>query len=423
MSLLFLSVGCTKDNTTTTADPIVSTMNPLKGPKTTVVTFTGTDFGEDPNLVQVFFDEIESEIQLITDTEIVVIVPPRSFLGNVRLVIKGVEITGFKFDYEIVDIQVTTFAGNGVNGSTDANGINASFSSPSHISLDASGNFYVTDALSSIRKINPNGDVTIFAGSSVELDFANGTGINARFNFALGSAVDSSGNIYVADFSNHRIRKITPSGVVSTFAGSVQGFVDDIGNNAQFDGPTDIVVDASDNLYVVDFGNQRIRKITADGIVTTVAGSIKGYLDGTSNTAQFNNPTGISIDASGNLYIADSGNFRIRKIDTDAIVSTVAGSALPLNGEEVDESLFIIPRDVTLDRLGNIYITDLGNHSIRKITQDGIITTIAGSEQGFNDSNGATAQFSNPYGILIDDTFTIYVADFDNDRIRKIMQE
>jgi sugar lactone lactonase YvrE len=156
------------------------------------------------------------------------------------------------------------------------------------------------------------GVVSTLAGSTQ--GYTDGTGAAAQFSSPRGVAVDASGNVYVADWSNHRIRKVTPTGVVTTLAGSTNGYADGPGAAAQFFNPSGVAVDASGNVYVADTNNQRIRKVTPTGVVTTVAGSTRGYADDTGTAAQFFNPTGVAFDASGNVYVADSWNFRIRKI-------------------------------------------------------------------------------------------------------------
>ena len=218
--------------------------------------------------------------------------------------------------------SITTLAGNEVSGF--ANGTrDARFHSPRGIAVDKWGNLYVADERNhSIRKVTPSGHVGTLAGGIAgfaEADgiagFADGDATNARFYFPGKIAVDRAGNLYVADRGNHRIRKLTPSGMVSTLAGSIAGFVDGSRSVAMFNQPRGIAVDAEGNLYVADTMNHRIRKVTPSGVVSTLAGSTKGSADGIGSAAQFNEPHGIAVDAAGNLYVADNGNGHIRKLN------------------------------------------------------------------------------------------------------------
>jgi sugar lactone lactonase YvrE len=162
-------------------------------------------------------------------------------------------------------------------------------------------------------KSNP-GAVTTLAGSTD--GYLDGTGTGAQFSYLCGVAVDSAGTVYVGDWNNNRIRKITPAGVVTTLAGSTVGYLDGTGTGARFNNPYGVAVDSAGTVYVADSNNNRIRKITPAGVVTTLAGSTVGYLDGTGTGAQFNNPCGVAVDSAGTVYVGDSNNFRIRKVTT-----------------------------------------------------------------------------------------------------------
>ncbi|WP_394758663.1 NHL repeat-containing protein [Flavobacterium sp.] len=315
-------------------------------------------------------------------------------------------------------IQVTTFVG-GTQGSDDAQGIAAKFNKPTGIAIDNSGNIYVADyGNHKIRKISSTGIVMTLAGSTA--GFADGTGTGAKFNGPSGIALDASGNVYVADSENQKIRKITPAGIVTTLAGSTYGYTDATGTAAQFKFPVSIVLDPSGNAFIGEIDSYKIRKITPAGAVTTFAGSTSGFQDGTATTAQFGFIFGISIDASGNLYAADSGNHKIRKISPTGVVSTLAGSTSGFANGTGASAQFNSPRGIFVDSSGAIYVADTDNHKIRKISATGEVTTLAGSTIGFTDGLGSIAQFSSPSALIKDSNGNIYIADRDNNRIRKI---
>ncbi len=319
---------------------------------------------------------------------------------------------------------VSTFAGSS-SGYADGTGTGAKFSGPSGFDFDSAGNMYVADALNNrIRKITPAGVVTTFAGSGTA-GTTNGTGTGAQFNNPEGVTVDSSGNVYVADTGNNEIRKITPGGVVSLFAGSTwgsSGSSNGTGSSASFNAPTDISIDSSNNLYVADKNNNKIRKITSGASVTTFAGSgTAGYLDGTGTSANFNAPGGVDVDSSGNVYVADSGNNRIRKITSAGVVTTVAGNgtAAYLDGPAASAE-FNNPSSVTVDSAGNLYVATWNEHRIREIS-GGYVSTMAGSgSASFADGVGVAASFNNPADVRMDSFGHLYVSDYSNNRIRAI---
>ncbi|MCP5502449.1 MAG: hypothetical protein H7A25_21305 [Leptospiraceae bacterium] len=268
------------------------------------------------------------------------------------------------------------------------------------------------------------GDVTTLAGSGTA-GSADGTGTAASFDFPMGIAVDTSGNIYVADFNNNKIRKISSSGEVTTLAGSgTAGSADGNGTAASFNTPQGVTVDASGNIYVADSGNYKIRKVTSSGVVTTLAGSgSSGSADGNGTAASFNTPQGVTVDASGNIYVADSGNYKIRKVTSSGVVTTLAGSGSSGSADGSGTAAsFSFSQGITVDANGNVYVADSYNNKIRKITSAGVVTTLAGSGTvGSADGNGTAASFSSPFGIAVVSSGVVYVADRDNNRIRKIV--
>ena len=315
-------------------------------------------------------------------------------------------------------------------GTIDGTGSAARFCGPSGISVDASGNVYVADTNNhTIRKITAAGVVSTFAGEAGTISNKNNTNIFSPANFysPSGVAVDASGDVYVADTSNHLIRKITATGWVRYFAGSgTAGSIDGIGTAARFNTPTGVAVDASGNVYVADTDNHTIRKITSAGEVSTLAGSagIFGSTDGTGTDARFYFPSGVAVDALGNVYVADSSNSTIRKITSAGVVTTLAGSA-GINGSTNGTGItarFKVPNGVAVDASGNVYVADSFNQTIRKITLAGVVSTLAGSAgtSGSTDGIGTTARFYVPQGMVVDASGNMYVADTNNSRIRKI---
>ncbi|HMJ04986.1 MAG TPA: putative Ig domain-containing protein [Chthoniobacterales bacterium] len=327
---------------------------------------------------------------------------------------------------------VSTFAGlAGIFGSADGAGSVARFSNPHDVAIDGAGNIYVADTSNStIRKITPSGVVTTLAGLADSVGSVDGTGSAARFFRPEGVAVDSAGNVYVADSLNSTIRRITPSGVVSTIAGLAgsAGSDDGVGSAARFLSPHGIAVDSAGDIFVADTDNFTIRKITPSRVVTTYAGLagnngvLDGVSDGTGSGARFRRPEGVAVDGAGHVYVGDSHNNTVRKITPSRVVSTLAG----LQGSQGSENgvgstaRFYQPFGVALDAAGNVYVGDLFNNAIRKITPSAVVTTVAGLPPGRMDGTGSAARFSSPWGMAADQAGNVYVGDRDNYTIRKI---
>jgi sugar lactone lactonase YvrE len=306
-----------------------------------------------------------------------------------------------------------TLAGNGAVGSGNGPALTASFNQPFGIAVDGVGNIYISDTYNNIiRKMTPDGTVALLAGSGAA-GSADGQGTAASFNQPAGIAVDLAGNLYVADQGNSKIRKITPGGLVSTYAGN--GTIGNVNGNANlstFYFPQGVAVDVIGNVYVADTYNQEIRKISTDGFVSIVAGYAGqfGAADGTGTDASFKYPSGIVVSADGNLYVADEGNNEIRKVTTGGVVTTLAATG------------FNSPAGIAADATGNLYISEVGNQRVRKLTGAGVVSTVSGSGvAGFADGPAGVAKFNGPYGIAVDRAGNIYVADAFNNRIRKII--
>jgi sugar lactone lactonase YvrE len=331
--------------------------------------------------------------------------------------------------------NVSPLAGQvGVGGYVDGVGTQAQFRLPKSVATDLAGNLYVADtANNTIRKITPEGVVSTLAG-----DFANhgstdgpgGTNDIARFSAPFGLAVDRLGTVYVADMANNLIRQITPDGVVSTLAGLAEtpGGKDGPGSNASFRNPWAVAVDNQGCVFVADMSNDTIRKITPAGVVSTLAGQtlVPGSADGAGSQAQFNSPRGVAVDNAGNVYVSDSANNAIRKITTSGVVSTLAG--LPgypgsMDGRG-DNARFWNPQGLVVDDNGNLLVADTDNNAIRKITPDGLVTTLAGPTTvagGDTNNAGEAVHFNSPGGVAVDHAGNIYVADTASHVIRKMV--
>jgi sugar lactone lactonase YvrE len=318
-------------------------------------------------------------------------------------------------------VMVSTVAGDGVDGFANGAALSARFDAPVDVVIAADGSIYVADYNNHrIRKISA-GQVTSFAGSGT-YGIVNGNGQSAQFKDPYRVAIDGGGNIYMLDQVDPRIRKISAAADVTTYAGTDQaGFQNGDALLAQFQVNAEgIAADAQGNVYMGDTFNERIRKISTTGQVSTQAGNgTEGLTDGDIATAQFRFPDGVAIDGQGNIYVADGGNFCIRKVTPAGVVSRFAGSGTrgTSDGNATDAQFYEMI-DIVADSHGNLFVID--DNRIRKITPQGVVSTIAGSTVGYADGEGSIAKFKDPLGLGIDAQDNIYVADANNNRIRKI---
>lgn len=339
----------------------------------------------------------------------------------------------------------TTIAGTAGNiGGNDGTNRSAQLYWPEGIAVGTNGSIYVADNYeNTIRKITPVGTnwvVKTIAGTAGNSGGNDGTNGAAQFNEPASITMDGTGNIYVADYGNDSIRKITPAGtdwVVSTIAGTVNGgSADGTNGGAQFNEPSGITVDKSGNLYVADAYNSTIRKLAPSGtnwVVTTIAGTAQSYgsADGTNRVARFYGPSSITVDGSGNLYVADTFNYTVRKlapVGTNWVVTTIAGQVG--NSGSTDgtnrSAQFYYSYGITVDGTGRLFVADTYNQTIRKIAPAGtnwVVSTLAGvadgSAGGSADGTGTNALFSYPYAVAVDGVGNLYVGDTLNSTIRK----
>ncbi|MGA2217293.1 MAG: NHL repeat-containing protein [Terracidiphilus sp.] len=302
----------------------------------------------------------------------------------------------------------------------------ADFSLTTGIATDSTGSIYIANSHNTILKITHDGLVRTFAGKPDERGVADGIGYAAHFTYPIGIATDSADNVYVSDKVKNTIRKITPSGLVTTLAGTagITGQADGAGGHASFSSPIGVATDRIGNVYVADSGNNTIRKVTPTGVVTTIAGLAgeSGENDGIGEAARFTAPYSIATDQAGNLFVVEMSSNTLRKITPGGMVTTLAGKAGEFGHADGigTNATFFAPHGIATDKAGNVYVADYGNNTIRKVTPAGVVTTIAGlagaGDNGEFDGVGAAATFLKPIAVTTDNADNLLVLEADNVR-------
>lgn len=332
--------------------------------------------------------------------------------------------------------DITTVAGNGVTNYSGDNGpaTSAELNLPAAVAVDSSGNLYIADTYNNcIRKVNTSGTITTVAGNGTEgYSGDNGPATSAELNWPMGVAVDSSGNIYIGDTNNNRVRVVNSGGTITTFAGNgTPAYSGDNGpaTLAELYMPYGVAVDTSGNLFIGEMVSDRVRKINSSGTITTVAGdgtSTYNGDNGPATLAQFGAPEGVAISSSGNLYITDPMNLRVRMVNTSQIIVTVAGDGTQGStgdGGPATSAELIWPAGVALDFHNNLYIADPPTNRVRVVNTGETISTVAGTgTAGFSGDGGpaASAELNSPNGVAVDSSGNLYIADSGNCRIRKV---
>jgi sugar lactone lactonase YvrE len=373
--------------------PTITSITPAVGQLLggTTVTVSGTQFVTGATVA---FGGLPATNVTVVDASTITCRVPAHGAGAVTVVVRNPDGQlatvpgGFVYDAARA-ITITTLA--------------VGFSQPFGVAVDGGRSVYVADTFNhAIRKVSPAGDVTTLAGVVGSAGTADGTGSGARFNYPNGLAVDAAGTVYVADTANHTIRKVTPTGVVTTLAGlaGAPGAADGTGSAARFRSPHSLTVDAAGTVYVADFGNHTVRRLTAAGVVTTLAGTAgsAGATDGTGAAARFNQPTGVAVDNGGSIYVADYGNHTIRKVTAAGAVSTLAGQAGAAGTTDGTGggARLTGPQGIAIDGSGLIYVVDSA-HTLRQVTKTGVVTTLA-------------TNLGAPHGVAVDGSGTLFVA-------------
>lgn len=358
--------------------------------------------------------------------------PYRLFLGTSLAIVTSLLTACHREDTTptpAVAYTTSLLAGQGFLGDNNGQGSAAQFSALAGLAVDPQGVLYAADQGNHrIRRITPQGVVTTYAGSGT-VGYVDGPAAAAQFRSVWGIALDAQGTLYVADPEDARIRAISPTGQVSTFAGSgVAGYADGARLSAQFKNPTGVAVDAQGTVYVADNGNFCVRKISPTGQVTTLAGSgQRGYTEGNGRAAQFNSATALTLDSQGTIYVADVTNHCIRKVTAAGVVSTLAGNGTAGYADGTGTAAqFNYPESLLVAPDGILYVSDTGNNCVRAISASGQVSTVVGNAQApadYVEGTGTAARLSGPFGLAAPSATLLYVNDGSNLRIRQITKK
>lgn len=379
-------------------DPLaITNFSPDHGPANTTVTINGTGFDPNPAGDSVFFNGKAAAIISASSNSIMAKVPAGAGSGNVSVKVNNNTVTGQLFTYETT-ITRLVIAGTGFAGTANGIGTAASFALPIGITVDTFGNIYVMDlAASTVRKITTAAVVSTFAGQSFTQGNQDGTGTGALFDFVNDIAADHAGNVFVVDYENNNIRKITPAGVVTTF---IQGGLFS---------PTGIAVDGQNYLYVASPGYAQVRKISPAGVITNV---------GTGNNSD--EIYDVTVDQQGNMFVCDRGTNMIRKISPSGVVTDIAGiwHVSGMTNGSGNTATFNKPSSIAVDNSGNIYVADVGNNAIRKINSSGIVSTYLANAAAYT----TDANVFGSYGVAVDKNGIVYITNTEH-RIVKVIEQ
>lgn len=373
---------------------IISSVTPFSAKKNTLITIKGENLGTSGSTVKIFFGDREATIQSIKDDEIVVVLPNKITDGTIKIVKDQKDFILKGFEY--IPTATVTY----VRKSTDIYTNNQLFAN--QIAIDKLGNIYMTLGYTEqVDKISSNGEYL-----NIIEDLFTG--------YASAITTDNNNNVYISDVNGY-LYKVTPSGIMTRV-------VNNNGDLVKFSSSTGMCFDSKNNLFIAEFSNNRILKFSSLGILSIFSGEGAGSTDGNISVAKFREPSGIVCDAEDNLYISEYKNNRIRKISSNGIVSTLAGSAVRGRIDGVgSEATFNGPRGITIDKNNNLFITDSDNNAIRMLTPKRRVITISGGSYGDKNGIDLAAEFANPRGIAINPEGILFIGDNGNGELRKII--